>query len=283
MTATKLMPSAVRKPWGRRDLSPWHAAPAPVPVGEMVYDGGGDSPLLIKALFTAERLSVQVHPDDAAAQALGLPRGKDEAWIILAAEPGATIGLGLRRSVSHDELSVAAQDGSIEDLVDWRPASPGDVFYAPAGTIHAIGAGLTLIEVQQNLDLTYRLFDYGRPRALHLGNGLAVAAREPWQPQAATRALAPGRHVLVEGPSFVVERVISNGCGWVDPAPGRSTWLAILAGNGRIGGAACSAGEVWLVDARSTVDFDGEGEMLLAYPGSDIGPGVWAAARRQAA
>lgn len=283
MAATKLMASAAQKPWGRCDLSPWVAAPAAEPVGELIYDGGDGAPLLIKALFTAERLSVQVHPDAAAARERGLPHGKDEAWIILAAEPGATIGLGLRYPVSRPALEAAARDGSIEDLVDWRPARAGDVFHAPAGTIHAIGAGLTLIEVQQNLDLTYRLFDYGRPRALHLGEGVAVAAPEPWQPQPAPRALGPGRRSLVEGPSFVIERIVTDGAAWLAPPAGRATWLVILAGRGRIDGAPCGAGEVWLVDTRATVEFDGEGEMLLAYPNAGIAPGLWAVARRQAA
>lgn len=283
MAATKLMASAAQKPWGRRDLSPWAPTTAAEPVGELIYNGGDDSPLLIKALFTAERLSVQVHPDAAAAQERGLPHGKDEAWIILAAEPGATIGLGLRRPVSRTALADAAHDGSIEDLIDWRPARAGDVFHAPAGTIHAIGAGLTLIEVQQNLDLTYRLFDYGRARGLHVGDAVAVAAPEPWQPQPAPRVLADGRRSLVEGPSFVIERVVGEGVAWLDPAPGRATWLVVLAGRGRIDGAACGAGEVWLVDARATVEFDGEGELLLAYPNAGIAPGLWAAARRQAA
>ena len=282
MAATKLNPRAVAKPWGRRDLSPWCASQGPA-IGEMVYDGGSEAPLLLKALFTAERLSVQVHPDDAAARAQGLPRGKDEAWIILAAEPGATIGLGLRHAVSADELAAAAHDGSIEALVDWLPVRAGDVYFAPAGTIHAIGAGLTLIEVQQNLDLTYRLFDYGRPRNLHLSDGIAVAERGPWQPQNPPRALGDGRSSLIEGPSFIVERVVANGRAWLDPPPGRATWLVIVAGRGRIDGVPCGAGEVWLTEAHAEVEFDGDGEVLLAYSGAGVAPGVWATARRHAA
>jgi mannose-6-phosphate isomerase len=283
MAATKLNSVAVPKPWGRHDLAPWSEAREDAVIGEMIYDGGDDAPLLIKALFTSERLSVQVHPDDDAARELGLPRGKDEAWIILAAEPGATIGLGLRHAVSRAELAAAARDGSIEQLVDWLPASAGDVFYAPAGTIHAIGAGLTLIEVQQNLDLTYRLFDYGRPRDLHLDDGIAAAAPEPWSRQAPSRALGEGRRSLIEGPRFVVERVLVSGGAWLEPPVGRATWLAILAGSGRIDGLPCGSGEVWLAEMRAHVEFDGDGEVLLAYPGAGIAPGVWASARRQAA
>lgn len=107
-------------------------------------------------LFTAEKLSVQVHPDDAFARDHGFRRGKDEAWLILAAEPGATIALGTLEVMSREELRAAALDGSIEHKLFWKPVKTGDVLYSPAGTVHAIGGGLTLIEVQQNIDLTQR-------------------------------------------------------------------------------------------------------------------------------
>ncbi|TRW18080.1 class I mannose-6-phosphate isomerase [Glacieibacterium frigidum] len=282
MAATKLNPKAVAKPWGRRDLAPWSALRGTA-IGELIYDGGAEAPLLLKTLFTAERLSVQVHPDDATAQAMGLPRGKDEAWIILAAEPGATIALGLRTAVSRDELAAAACDGSIEALLDWRPVQAGDVFFSPAGTIHAIGAGLTLVEVQQNLDLTYRLFDYGRDRSLHVGDGVAAAQPGPWHWQHVSRSLGEGRRSLVEGPSFVIERVATNGRATLNPPAGRATWLAIIGGAGRIDGAPCRAGEVWLAETGTDIEFDGDGDVLLAYPGAGIAPGLWAAARRQAA
>lgn len=282
MAATRLTPTTVAKPWGRQDLAPWAVA-GPACIGEMIYDAGNDAPLLLKALFTGERLSVQVHPDTAAAYARGLPRGKDEAWIILAAEPGAAIGLGLRRELSREGLAAAAADGSIEHLLDWKPARVGDVFFAPAGTIHAIGAGLTLIEVQQNLDLTYRLFDYGRPRALHLSEGVAVADPAPWRQLHAPRPLGAGRLSLVEGPSFVVERIRAHGQATLDPPRGRAAWLAVLAGTGSIDGVACAPGQVWLADGRCTVEFEGNGEILLAYAGAGIAPAMWQEARRQAA
>ena len=163
--ATKLTTRRIEKVWGRHQLSPWFPdAPAEgEPVGEVWYEMEGvpaDAPeLLVKFLFTSEKLSIQVHPGDAAARASGYPRGKDEAWLVLAAEPQATIALGLKREVSRDALRAAALDGSIETLVEWRPVKAGDVIYSPAGTVHAIGPGLAIVEVQQNLDLTYRLYD----------------------------------------------------------------------------------------------------------------------------
>lgn len=282
MGATKLAPKAVAKPWGRRDVSPWCTA-RDTAIGELIYDCGDEAPLLLKTLFTAERLSVQVHPDDVTARAMGFARGKDEAWIVLAAEAGAAIALGLRHVVSRDTLAAAARDGSIEALLNWYPARAGDVFFSPAGTIHAIGAGLTLVEVQQNLDLTFRLFDYGRDRSLHVDDGVAVARPGPWEWPRVSRQLGEGRQSLVEGPSFVVERVAAHGRATLTPPARRATWLAITHGAGCIDGAPCSAGEVWLAESSSKVEFDGAGEVLLAYAGADVAAGIWMAATRQTA
>ncbi|MCA1654671.1 MAG: class I mannose-6-phosphate isomerase, partial [Sphingomonadales bacterium] len=176
MTLTCLPQRPVAKVWGRRDLpAPFASVSASQePIGELHFEQAGHA-LLVKYLFTATKLSIQVHPDGEAARRAGLPHGKDEAWYILAAEEGAVIGIGLQRSMSKDQLRASALDGSIEQMLDWRPVRAGDVLYAPAGTVHAIGAGISLIEVQQNLDVTYRLFDYGRDRPLQLDEALAVA------------------------------------------------------------------------------------------------------------
>src|SRR5262249_13298778 len=152
-----------------------------------------------KFLFTSERLSIQVHPDDPAARAAGHPRGKDEAWLVLGADAGATIGLGLTHAVSREALRAAALDGSVEGLIDWRPVQTGDCFYSPAGTIHALGAGLTVLEIQQNLDLTYRLYDYGRPRELHLDEALAVADLSPGRGAGAEEPIDRGRDRIAAG------------------------------------------------------------------------------------
>ncbi len=202
MAAQLLQTHRVTKPWGRHDLAPLFAdQPADRDaIGEIWFedDSGRDRELLIKYLFTSQNLSVQVHPDDAAAQARGYKRGKDEAWVVLSAEPHSTIGLGLTRSVGKDEFRQAALDGSIEQLVDWRPVKAGDVIYSPAGTVHAIGAGLVVMEIQQNLDLTYRLYDYGSGRELHIDDGLAVSLREPYVGIAPPRQIGPDRLILSE-------------------------------------------------------------------------------------
>jgi len=277
MAAIRLMAQAAEKPWGRCDLAPWCTVPVATPVGEMIYtpSGGDDAELVVKALFTGQRLSVQVHPDGAAARAAGHRRGKDEAWIILDALPGATIGIGLRARLDPAQLTQAARDGSIEALVDWRPCRTGDVFFAPAGTIHAIGAGITLIEVQQNLDLTYRLFDYGRPRALHLDAGVAVADAAPWRAAPGPRPLGAGRIALIEGPSFVVERVRAEGVARLQPPAGRPATVVLIDGVGRIDGQRCGGGEVWSIEAGCDVTLDPAADLLIAYPGAGIAPAMW--------
>lgn len=150
-------------------------------------------PLLVKFLDTADWLSVQVHPDDAYARAHEAESGwlgKAEAWVVLEAEPGAQIVYGVKRPVTRKELRAAALDGSILELLNFAPVRAGDVIYVPPGTIHALGPGLLVLEVQQRSDLTYRLYDYGRGRALHLDRALDVARLEPTPPQ--TARLEPG-------------------------------------------------------------------------------------------
>ena len=283
--ATKLTSQALEKPWGRCDLSPWTADAPSAPIGEMLYraPGGDAAELLVKILFTAERLSVQVHPPQAAAIADGYARGKDEAWFILEAAPGATIALGLLEDLSHDALVAAAQDGSIEHLLDWRPVAPGDLIYAPSGTIHAIGAGITLVEVQQNLDLTYRLFDYGRPRELHIEAALAVADTQPWRDLTTHRNLGGGRVALVEGASFVIERVTVEGPVRIEPRAGRPATMVLLRGSGRIDGEHCTGGEVWMTEGGCDAVFDAPAELLVAYPGADVALDLWASMREDIA
>lgn len=254
MTATSLRAVPVERVWGRRDIpAGFPRLGDGVPVGEIWFETAPDAPLLVKYLFTAERLSIQVHPDDAAAQARGFPRGKDEAWYILAAEPDARIGLGLTHEVSREELRAAALDGSIETLLDWRPVAPGEMLYAPAGTVHAIGGGISLVEIQQNLDLTYRLYDYGRPRELHLDDGIAVATPAPWSP-----APADGP-VLARGKAFRVER-------WSEGGPLAGPAVVVpLAAAGTIDGQDLTTGTCWAVDGEAKIAGEGV-DLLVAFP-----------------
>lgn len=220
----KLARRYVEKPWGRTALPPMFDPPTGERVGEVWFTGGGELPLLLKYLFTSERLSVQVHPDDAYARARGLPRGKSECWYILDAEPGATIALGLLREVDKEEFRAAAIDGSIEHLVDWKPVRSGDFFFVPPGTVHAIGSGIALLEFQQNIDLTYRLYDYGRPRELHLDDGVAVSSRVPYPASLAQHLSDAETRTLVDGPHFTLvystQDALTDRERWIIPIDG---------------------------------------------------------------
>lgn len=203
-----LVTRMVEKPWGCDVLPAPFTAPPGERIGEVWFEPPPELPgLLVKYIFTSEKLSVQVHPSDAQAEAAGLGRaGKEECWLVTAAEPKATLGIGFAGSHDRETLRAAAQDGSIEQLLTWHPVSPGDFFYIPAGTVHAIGAGVSLIEVQQNSDITYRLYDYGRPRELHLDQGLAVALGLPHPPALRSSLPPAGELELVSGPLFRLAR-----------------------------------------------------------------------------
>jgi mannose-6-phosphate isomerase len=194
-TPIQLMPIFRERVWGRKSLAPYFSVtPRDERIGEVwftaeenltsldrtlgdllgdhpeILGNGADPryprvcPLLMKLLFTEERLSVQVHPDDEYAEKHHHSLGKTEAWYVLEAQPGAKLGVGFRKPLSPDKLREAAQSGEIERLLDWRKVKEGDVRYLPAGTVHAIGAGVTICEIQENSDITYRLQLHGRCR-----------------------------------------------------------------------------------------------------------------------
>ena len=203
---------AVRKPWGVADLNPWSRIDgSDGAIGELRFqraDKNAPIPaLLLKILFTSEPLSIQVHPDDAFARSMGLPNGKTEAWYILSATPEARIAVGLKRHLTPHELRASIRDGSIASLTQWRPVVKGDIIFVPAGTIHAIGAGIVLAEIQQHSDVTFRLFDYGRQRELHEDSAVAVSNAGPVQAQSGPRFLTAARTALVASPHFVLERI----------------------------------------------------------------------------
>lgn len=163
-------------------------------------------PLLIKLLFPREKLSVQVHPDDAYAQArLGQPHGKTECWYVVSAEPGAEVAVGLRTPMSAADVQRAIAEGTLEAHLRMIPVQAGDMVFVDAGTVHAIGGGVILLETQQYSDVTYRLWDYGRPRELHVEEGLSVL-------KASTRAglVRPSSmgafDRLLSCPYFIVDR-----------------------------------------------------------------------------
>src|SRR5271156_2936561 len=203
---------AVTKPWGVKDLRPWSDAGAGGnAIGEILYErtcnGAAVPALLLKLLFTSQPLSIQVHPDDAFAHAMGLPNGKTEAWYVLSAAPGAKVALGLSRRLTPQQLRSAIDDGSLSDLIVWHAVSANDVIFVPAGTIHSIGAGLVIAELQQRSDTTFRLSDPGRRRELHVENAVAVADTGPAAFQTRPKQFTDERTILVASPHFVFERI----------------------------------------------------------------------------
>jgi mannose-6-phosphate isomerase len=224
----RLKPWFSERVWGKRDLRPWYTDTGTAElVGEAWLTGpqcvaetgpfagrtltsiaaelGGEFPLLVKLLFPAEKLSVQVHPDDAQAKALGETRGKTECWYVLQAEPGAAVALGLKDGTDVAMVRAAIAGGTMEDLLEWVPVSVGDMLFVDAGTVHAIGPGVVLLETQQTSDVTYRLYDYGRPRELHLEKGLQVMKAKTMAGKITPRIMN-GFTRLIEQKYFVVDR-----------------------------------------------------------------------------
>lgn len=228
----------LEKVWGTEDLAPWYPSQGKK-IGEVWFEA--DLPLLVKFVFTAERLSVQVHPGDAFAAAHENSRGKTEMWYILRADPGAQIAIGFRESISADRLRESALNGEIEGLLNWINVEAGNAFLIPAGTVHAIGGGLAICEIQQHSDVTYRLYDYGRPRELHLEKALQVASTE------ANRIKSVP--LPIDSPYFHTELArIATPIHYV-PAPDGFHILIFVAGRGSIAGQAFNEGEAWLVPA----------------------------------
>lgn len=258
----------VPKPWGKARLPAPFVAPPGQMIGEVWFEPPAElGALLVKYIFTSQALSVQVHPSDAQTLAAGLGRqGKEECWLVIAAEPGARLAIGFREPVDAATMRAAALDGSIEDLLQWHDVAPGDFFYIPANTVHAIGAGISLVEVQQNSDITYRLYDYGRPRELHLDEGMAVADGGPYAPGWRRTVPVGGAVTLVDGPLFRLDRLD----GPPDPATAARYAGALLVipldCTPTIAGEPVTAGSCGLAHALANVSFPESGLCLIAQP-----------------
>lgn len=242
MAALRLTPSLREKIWGRKRLAPWFPD-SPDAIGEAWFLAPRELPLLVKLIFTSERLSVQLHPDDGEAG----ERGKTEMWHILEAEPGATIALGFREPISRERLREATCTGEIEALLNWIEVKPGETYFTPAHTVHAIGAGIVLCEIQQNSDVTYRLWDYGRPRPIHVEEAVPIAALGVHPGAVLPVRVADECEELVRSKHFVTQRVcLETGERHVPEAEQCQLWI-VLDGCGTIGGEPYRRSEVWLM------------------------------------
>ena len=256
----KLATKIVDKPWGRRGIDPRFGVDPDRQVGEIWFEPpqGHELDVMAKYLFTTERLSIQVHPDDSTARQRGYPRGKDECWIVLDVDGDAELGIGTRRKVEPDELLSAARDGSIVGLMDWKRPKKGDFIYNPAGTIHALGPGLTVLEIQQAVDLTYRLYDYGRPRELHLDESADVVDARPHQNDLDTQVGATSK-LLVDGPHFGVAWCV----GEPPELPTRMRDVQLLPIDAPVG--IVKQGECALIDEGAARTLTGGGRFVLAW------------------
>ena len=259
---------SVEKPWGKDTLPAPFTAPAGKRIGEIWFEPPPALPqLLVKYIFTSEKLSVQVHPSDAQTQAAGLGKqGKEECWLVIDAEPGAALGIGFKEPIDADAMRAAALDGSIEDLLAWYPVKAGDFFYIPANTVHAIGAGCSIIETQQNSDITYRLYDYGRPRELHLEESVRVAKGEPYDERRHTHVNQGASATLVEGPYFRLDLI--HGAPAAEVARRYAGPLLVLPreGEARVADETVTPGECALAESLEQVEFAGDGNCLIAQP-----------------
>jgi mannose-6-phosphate isomerase len=256
----RLTPKFVERIWGSKHLEPlfpnqtkdtgevWLEATAP-------FDG--PLPLLVKFIFTTGKLSVQVHPPDEYAALHHNSKGKTEMWHVLAAEPGAQVAAGFMKELTIEQLRAAALSGEIEHLLQWYDARPGDTFFLPAGTVHAIGEGLVMCEIQQQSDITYRLYDYGRGRELHLDHALAVSHLEPYDPRAeATEGL------LVACDYFTTSLIRVRGR---SELPGRAgQFVVVIGGKGHVAGDSARAGDAWFAESGS-VTVEGQMDLIVAF------------------
>jgi mannose-6-phosphate isomerase len=263
----KLITRRVEKPWGRDALPPSFGDASGRRIGEIWYEDPArpDLPLLPKFLFTSERLSIQVHPSAEQAALAGIQGVRAECWYVVEAEEGATVGYGFKEPITPEIARQAANDGSLQDLLAWHPVAAGDFIFVPSGVVHAIGAGLTIVEFQQSFDVTYRLFDYGRGRPLQLDDALAVADFAPADPANFVHAAGTGDRILISRPQFTVARVSGAlGAEWMTD---RQRWVVAVSGNAGSQGEEAGAGECLLLEPGEKLDLHAGTTALVAADG----------------
>lgn len=241
---TRLASKAFAKVWGSPRTEPWYANPGGEQIGEVWFDSPAGSPLLIKFLFTSESLSIQVHPDDEYAAKRHNSRGKTEMWHILHAEPGAKIAVGPARGITKETFEAAVGKKEILDLLNWVDVAAGDTWFIPAGTIHALGGGLALCEIQQLSDVTYRIYDFERGRELHIDDSVNVSRLTPCEGKREPVKLGAGRELLAECDYFRTEKIAVSG----KAACEAGRIYVALEGAGRIGDESFTPGEAFAVE-----------------------------------
>lgn len=262
----RLTNKLVEKPWGQETLPKVFNARRGTKTGEIWFEApdGISLQLMIKYLFTSEKLSIQVHPNDRQARRAGLAAGKEECWLVLDAADDAVMGLGLKKSVSATKLKTAALLGEIESLIDWKPVKKGDFFYVPAGTIHAIGANISLVEVQQNTGITYRIYDYGRSRELHVDEAIAVAKMSSYDMKNWKEVPPDVSATLSVGPPFSLFQVVGDDDEIISGVSSKEWQVLPLEGSVTVRGDLIKAGECGICPHLSDIDLSGNQKSLIA-------------------
>lgn len=268
----RIDPIFTTRVWGFTDLRPWYDRVADgEPIGEVWLTGDdcaiatgphkgeklgamfaeehdalvgegkpSGSPILIKVIFAKDKLSVQVHPDDAMARRYGLPRGKTECWYVLDAEPGAKVAAGLKPGTTLDQVRQEIGAGTLESSLNGISVARGDMVFVDSGTVHAIWPGSILLETQQYSDTTYRMFDYGRPRELHIEKSIEATKLVTRAGKIVPRKLAD-RTVLIDVEYFRVEQIEVGGSRTGESLHGNNempglAYLFAASGAGRLSG-----------------------------------------------
>lgn len=265
----------VRKPWGRTDLRPWsELGHDGVAIGELWFQRSDpmapEPALLLKLLFADEALSIQVHPDDDFAASIGLPHGKTEAWYVISAEEGARVALGLKRELTRPQLRAAIEDGSIPELIHWQDVAADEAILVPAGTIHAIGAGVVIAEVQQRSDTTFRLFDHGHRREIHIDGAVGAAVPGPAAAQHAPVQSSDARRVMARCDYFVLEQINLEASSHWEIDATSETWILILDGEATLDLEHVGSGEAMFMQSHHARVRAGRNGVrgLLAYVAS---------------
>lgn len=261
------------KPWGRLNIAPEFGIVNSSKVGEIWHESNALptrlSNILIKHLFTSDFLSVQVHPDDCYAKAHGCVGGKNECWFITDVQPDAVLGIGLNRAVDGATLAQSARDGSIIDLMTWHRPRPNQCWYIPAGTIHAIGPGISLIEVQQSNDITYRLYDYGRDRPLHIDSAIAVASAAPYPLSNCIELSANTTH-LTDNPYFEIIYLTPSITDGTSQAIKDDCLIVPISGDLIIEGQSIKTGRVAMVGAGEEIRLSADASALMILSNTQV-------------
>ena len=239
---------------------------------------GSPFPVLIKYIDAAQNLSVQVHPDDEYARRVENDNGKTEMWYIIGADDGAGIYCGFKRDTDREEFLSKVKDGTVEELLNFIPVKEGDCYLIEAGTVHAIGAGCVICEVQQSSNVTYRVYDYnrkgadGKLRPLHIEKAVEVINFKAFENHTGTGALARvqgGTMRRLTGCKYFECRKLDLDGMFSEENEATFTAINVLKGIGRADGKEFKAGDSFFVPCGERYSLEGNAQIILTTEGRE--------------